>query len=201
MTLPSSYFEAMYAESADPWGFATRWYERRKYALTMAALPREHYRRGFEPGCSIGVLTARLARRCASLLATDIAPAAVAAARERLASYGGVEVGQLAVPQDWPAGHFDLIVLSELGYYLSADDLELLVDRSVSSLEPGGSLVAVHWRHPVTDYPLRGDDVHDLLASSPDLHRLVRHEESDLLLEVFETEPAMSVAQRTGMRP
>src|ERR1700709_2075359 len=116
MTLPPSYFEAMYAESADPWGFATRWYERRKYALTLAALPREQYRRGFEPGCSIGVLTARLPRRCASLLATELAPSAVATARERLASYDGVEVAQLAVPQDWPAGTFDLVVLSEIGY-------------------------------------------------------------------------------------
>jgi protein-L-isoaspartate O-methyltransferase len=201
MTLPPAYFDAMYAESGDPWGFTSRWYERRKYALTLAALPRERYRRGFEPGCSIGVLTALLATRCDSLLATDVAPAAVELATERLAAYDGVAVAELAVPQDWPEGSFDLIVLSEIGYYLSADDLELMLDRAVSSLEPGGTLAAVHWRHPVADYPLRGDDVHDLLATSPELHRLVRHEESDLILEVFEAEPAMSVAERTGLWP
>jgi SAM-dependent methyltransferase len=201
MTLPPAYFEAMYAESPDPWGFTSRWYERRKYALTMAALPRERYRRGFEPGCSIGVLTALLAQRCDSLLATDIAPAAVATATQRLAPYDRVDVAELAVPQDWPQGQFDLIVLSEIGYYLSADDLELMLDRSVSSLEPGGTLVAVHWRHPVADYPLHGDDVHDLLGTSPDLHRVVRHEEADLLLEAFETEPSMSVAERSGLWP
>jgi SAM-dependent methyltransferase len=201
MTLPPAYFEAMYADSADPWGFASRWYERRKYALTLAALPRERYRRGFEPGCSIGVLTALLANRCDSLLATDVAPAAVAAARQAVAAYDWVDVAELAVPQDWPDGHFDLIVLSEIGYYLAADDLEVLLDRTVASLEPGGTLAAVHWRHPVADYPLRGDDVHDLLASSPDLHRLVRHEEADLILEIFEAAPAMSVAQRSGLLP
>jgi SAM-dependent methyltransferase len=201
MTLPASYFEAMYAESPDPWGFTTRWYERRKYALTVASLPREQYRRGFEPGCSIGVLTALLAERCEQLLATDIAPGAVATATQRLASCGGVDVAELAVPHEWPQGRFDLIVLSEIGYYLSADDLELLLDRVVSSLEPGGTLVAVHWRHPVPDYPLRGDDVHDLLATIPELHRLVRHEETDLVLDVFETEPTLSVAQRSGLSP
>jgi SAM-dependent methyltransferase len=201
MTLPPAYFDAMYAESPDPWGFTSRWYERRKYALTLAALPRERYRRGFEPGCSIGVLTALLADRCEQLLATDVAPAAVATATERLAPYDGVDVAELAVPHDWPMGRFDLIVLSEIGYYLSADDLELLLDRVVGSLEPGGTLLAVHWRHPVADYPLRGDDVHDLLATSPELHRLARHEETDLLLEVFETEPARSVAQRSGLAP
>jgi protein-L-isoaspartate O-methyltransferase len=199
VTLPPAYFEAMYAESSDPWGFTSRWYERRKYALTLAALPRERYRRGFEPGCSIGVLSALLATRCDSLLATDVAPAAVELATERLAAYDGVAVAELAVPQDWPEGSFDLIVLSEIGYYLSADDLELMLDRAVASLEPGGTLAAVHWRHPVADYPLRGDDVHDVLATSPELHRLVRHEEADLILEVFEAEPAISVAERTGL--
>jgi SAM-dependent methyltransferase len=201
VTLAPAYFEAMYAESTDPWGFASRWYERRKYALTLAALPRERYARGFEPGCSIGVLTGLLATRCDSLLATDVAAAAVAEARQALAPYDWVDVAELAVPHDWPEGGFDLIVLSEIGYYLDADDLEVLLDRAVASLEPGGTLAAVHWRHPVADYPLRGDDVHDLLGSSPDLHRLARHEEADLLLEIFEAAPAMSVATRSGLLP
>lgn len=201
MTLPPAYFAAMYAESADPWGFTSRWYERRKYALTVAALPRERYRRGFEPGCSIGVLSELLADRCDSLLVTDVAPAAVAIARERLSGYDGVEVAELAIPAEWPEGRFDLIVLSEIGYYLSPDDLDVLVDRVGAGLEPGGTLVAVHWRHPVADYPLRGDDVHDRIGASEQLHRLVWHEESDLLLEVFETEPSCSVAERTGLWP
>jgi SAM-dependent methyltransferase len=201
VTLPASYFEALYAEAADPWGFASRWYEQRKYALTMAALPRERYRRGFEAGCSIGVLTALLAQRCESLLGCDVAPAAVARASDRVAVFDNVEVIELAVPAAWPDGRFDLVVLSEVGYYLSPDDLALLVSRCVGCLEPGGSLVAVHWRHPVADYPLRGDDVHAAIGSNPELHRLVRHEEADLLLEVFETEPARSVAERSGLWP
>jgi hypothetical protein len=201
MTLPPTYFEAMYADSVDPWGFASRWYERRKYALTLAALPRERYQRGFEPGCSIGVLTGLLAGRCDYLLATDVASPAVAGARQAVAAYDWVDVAERAVPHDWPDGGFDLIVLSEIGYYLDADDLEVLLDRTVASLEPGGTLAAVHWRHPVADYPLRGDDVHDLLGSSPDLHRLARHEEADLILEIFEAAPAMSVAKRSGLLP
>jgi hypothetical protein len=201
MTLPPTYFEAMYADSVDPWGFASRWYERRKYALTLAALPRERYQRGFEPGCSIGVLTGLLAGRCDYLLATDVAGAAVAGARQAVASYDWVDVAERAVPHDWPDGGFDLIVLSEIGYYLDADDLEVLLDRTVASLEPGGTLAAVHWRHPVADYPLRGDDVHDLFGTSPDLHRLARHEEADLILEIFEAAPAMSVAKRSGLLP
>ena len=42
---------------------------------------RERYASAFEPGCSIGVLTAQLAPRCDRLLACDVAAAAVESAR------------------------------------------------------------------------------------------------------------------------
>ena len=59
MTLSPSYFDDMYAANRDPWSLASRWYEQRKYAVTLACLTRPRYRRAFEPGCSIGVLTER----------------------------------------------------------------------------------------------------------------------------------------------
>ena len=119
MTLCASYFDGMYADSADPWGFTSRWYEARKYAITMAMLPKERYRDAFEPGCSIGVLSDLLAPRCGSLLCCDIAPAAVKAAAERTVAHGHVEVQQRTLPGDWPEGQFDLIVLSEILYYFA----------------------------------------------------------------------------------
>ena len=54
--MPAGYFDAMYQAAADPWGFEDRWYEQRKYAISMALLPAARYRRALEPGCSIGVL-------------------------------------------------------------------------------------------------------------------------------------------------
>ena len=123
MTLPDSYFAAMYARSADPWGFGDRWYEERKRAVTLAALPQRRYASAFEPGCSIGVLTAALAPRCDALLATDVSQEALAVAGRRLADAGHVRLERRALPDDWPPGRFDLVVLSELLYYLGADDL------------------------------------------------------------------------------
>ena len=58
--VPDGYFERMYATSADPWQLQARWYERRKYAITLALLPYPRYRHAFEPGCSISVLTEML---------------------------------------------------------------------------------------------------------------------------------------------
>ena len=65
----------MYARVAGSVGTADRWYERRKYAITMAMLPLPRYRHAYEPGCSVGVLTELLAARCDHVTATDVAEA------------------------------------------------------------------------------------------------------------------------------
>lgn len=198
MTLPTDYFDRMYAADEDPWGFRSRWYEERKYALTLAALPRRRYRAGFEPGCSIGVLSAGLTGRCENLLSTDVAEAAVGKAR---VNAPGARVELRRIPDEWPDEPFDLIVLSEVGYYLDRNALDLLVDATVAGLEPGGDLVLVHWRHPVSDYPLDGDTVHAVFAARPELFRTVAHEEADFHLEVYARVPpaAQSVAERDGL--
>jgi SAM-dependent methyltransferase len=203
MTTPLAYFEHMYAGNADPWSFETRWYDQRKHTLTVAALPRERYRSAFEPGCSTGALTARLAGRCDRLLAVDAVPAAVTTAAERVASHPGVTVRPAWMPRDWPDETFDLIVLSELGYYFDDADLDLLLARAAGSLEPGGDLVAVHWRWLVAEHARSGDDVHARLAVQPALTRLAAHDEADFRLEVYTRVPpdARSVAQREGLTP
>lgn len=202
--LRGDYFSALYGASPDPWGLADRWYEQRKYDLTLAALPRPRYRSAFEAGCSVGVLTRRLAGRCDALLACDIDPVAARAAAERVAGQPHVRVERRELPEQWPTGVFDLVVLSELAYYLDVGARQSLFDAATHALEPEGHLVAVHWRHPVADYPASGDEVHAALtayAARGGLERTVRHEELDLLLDVYSRTPpgARSVAQETGL--
>lgn len=156
-SIPADYFAGMYASAVDPWGFTTSAYERDKYAATLAALPRARYRSVFEPACSIGVLTRALAGRCDSLLASDLVGTALDAARARCADHPWVTFRQGAVPAQWPAGRFDLILLSEFLYFLDQDDLATLVGKVAEAIEPGGDLVLVHWLGP-TDYPLSGDE-------------------------------------------
>jgi hypothetical protein len=52
----------------------------------------------------------------------------------------------------WPADDFDLVVLSEVAYYLSESTLRRVLDSEVPKLMPGTTLLAAHWRHPVSDY-------------------------------------------------
>jgi SAM-dependent methyltransferase len=200
-TLGAGYFDAMYEAAPDPWGFEDRWYEQRKYAITLAQLPERRYRSAFEPGCSIGVLTAMLARRCDRLLSCDVARAAVQAAARRTRDLPQVLVEQRQIPQQWPAGRFDLIVFSEILYYLGDGDLEQVLGHAVRTLRPGGTLLAVHWRHPVTDYPRSGDDVHRALVARSGLARLASHDEEDFLAETYSRTdgPPVSVARATGL--
>ena len=185
MTLDPGYFRDRYAASADPWGLAERWYEARKYALTVALLPRERYGAVFEPGCSIGVLTAQLAPRCDRLLACDVVPEAVAAARLRAAGLSGVRVERRVIPGEWPPGSFDLIVLSELLYYFDDADLGQVLGLGIGSLRPGGQILAVHWRHPAPDHPRTGDEVHEDLDAHPALARLAHYRDPDFTADVY----------------
>jgi predicted TPR repeat methyltransferase len=198
LSLSAEYFDKLYSASDDPWSLASRWYERRKYAVTLASLSRPRYRRAFEPGCSIGVLTEQLAARCDSLLASDISAAALASTCARVDS-GVVETAVMRVPDEWPQGRFDLIVVSELAYYLSLDAVDVLVGRCAGSLTPDGELVVVHWRHQVADYPQTAATVHERFRGSPRLTRRTHHEEPDFMLDVLVPPGAPTVAEREGL--
>jgi len=159
-SLRPEYFDSLYAANGDPWAFASSPYEAVKYAATLAALPQTRYDDALELGCSIGVLTQQLAPRCARLLATDIAEAALSRARSRCADLPQITFERRDLTTEFPLGRFDLILVSEVGYYLSQADLDWLRTRIASALAPGGDVVLVHYTG-VTNYPLSADAVHE----------------------------------------
>lgn len=163
-SLPPSYFEARYRADSDPWRFETSDYERAKYAATLAALPQRRYSSALEIGCSVGVLTTTLAERCDELVAVDVSEAALSSARDRNRHHGHIRFGLCQTPGSWPSGRFDLILLSEVVYYLNAADVARLAGRVRDSLNPGGDAVLVHWTSE-TDYPLSGDEAAGLFIA------------------------------------
>lgn len=193
--LPADYFDHLYSRHADPWGFEDRWYERRKRDITLACLPRPRFTNGLELGCSIGVLTDLLADRVDDLLAVDISPTALAQARARVGERARFARHDLR--SGAPPGSFELIVVSEVGYYLTREPLRRLLVQLGDTLKPDGVLVACHWRHPVRDYPLTGDDVHAELPSLG-LDRVASHLERDFVLDVLGRD-GRSIAERAGL--
>ncbi len=190
----AAYFDRLYTDSEDPWGLADRFYERRKRELVLACLPRERFRRAFEPGCATGLLTRELAKRCDEVMAWDGASAVLEQARGSLAAFGNAELSCRRIPEDWPEGTFDLILLSEVGYYCI--DLDVLADRVRGSLAADGVVLACHWLHPAPDHPREAADVHTALGRN--LHHLLEHVEQDFRLDVFARDPR-SVATLEGM--
>lgn len=185
-TLKPDYFDDVYAANDDPWGFETKPYERAKYADTLRSLPRDHYENVFEIGCSLGVLTAMLAPHCDRLLAVDGSEAPLVRARQRCQSFPQVTLAQMQVPDQFPDEQFDLILVSEVGYYWSPDDFARAQTEILAHLTLGGQLMLVHWTPPVHDYPLTGDEVHEAFLKTAGLKPLSGHREETYRLDVLE---------------
>jgi predicted TPR repeat methyltransferase len=157
--LRAAFFDEIYAADPDPWQFETSEYERAKYDATIAALDDDRFANGLEIGCSIGVLTERLATHVDDLLAIDVAEAALDRARARQIPNAAFE--RREVPEQFPDGAYDLVVISEVMYYLDAPAFDATCDAIERTLN--GTLLAVHWRPEAPRYPFTGDEVHERL--------------------------------------
>jgi SAM-dependent methyltransferase len=102
-----------------------------------------------------------LADRCDRLLSIDVSPLAQQRARVRCRDRPNVEFRVMQFPRQTPSATFDLIVFSEVGYYLCHRDLTIARSWILNALQPGGYLLLVHWTPLVEDYPLTGNEVHD----------------------------------------
>lgn len=179
---PVRHFERLASESEDPWEYATSEYEQAKYRRTLEALP-ERTGRTLELGCSVGVFSAMLAPRCESLVAVDFSPTALDRARARTADADNVEFRLATLPEGTPTGPFETIVCAEVLYYWNPSLVREQLDRIEAELAPGGTLLAVHWRHGDPRRELRGDDVHAILRAETELTWVEGVETPDYLLD------------------
>lgn len=181
--LDDDVLDRVHQDRDDPWDVESL-YERRKRAVTLASLPREHYPSALEVGCSVGALAVDLASRCDRLLAIDSSPTALDLARRRTSTTAGLELRLARVPDEWPRGSYDLVSVSEVGYFLSPRRLGELVRLCLDSLTDDGQLLLCHWRHQPVGWPLAGPAVHAAFVATG-APVLVEHQEPDFLLHVL----------------
>jgi hypothetical protein len=159
------HFDRLFSQDPDPWRFETSAYEDGKYAETLAMLGGRRFAAAFEPGCANGVFTARLAPCCTRLLAADGSVVAVDLARTRCRALPQVELQRMVIPTEWPSESFDLIMLSEVLYFLTPDDVGRTAARAATSLREGGLIVLVNWLGQ-TDTPCTGSLAADLFIDT-----------------------------------
>ena len=177
-------FEGRYRSDPDPWAYTTSAYERAKYQATLEACGSGPFTNALELGASIGVLSALLAPRCDRLTTIDAAPTAVQAARHRLAHFDNVQVIEGTIPDAILDGPYELVIASEILYYLTADELKATLARLHDVLT--GRLVAVHWRPDGPERPLTAAEVHQMLRRQSWLAPRERADTDDYLLDVLE---------------
>ena len=183
---PAERFAALYQDGdGDPWGTRTSWYERRKRDVVLACLPEQRYRHAAEPGCGTGELTRALAERCDAVTASDFTAAAVSATRDVTSGLTGVVVEQRALPDPGavPDG-VDLVVCSEVLYYLDAADLDRVVERVAAAARPGADVVLVHWTGQAADAPHDAARTHRRFRDDPRFDTVVEHVDAQFLLHV-----------------
>ena len=177
-------FEALYRREPDPWGYETSAYEQAKYDATLAACGPGPFAHALELGASIGVLSARLAPRCRRLDTIDGAPSAVAVAQTRLGALSQVDVRLGTIPDELPAGPWDLVLASEILYYLAPAALDGTLAAIGAGTRPGARIVAVHWRTPGPERPFTADEVHRRLRAAAWARPLDDASTEDYLLDV-----------------
>lgn len=220
-----SYFDELYNDNTDPWQYQTRWYEERKRNTCLALLPQSHYERAIELGCGNGVLSELLAHRCQDLISIDGNHQAVKLAKERLAALPHARVIQGIVPdklfslkelleQSKPLSEntsinqppFDLIVISEILYYLSSSDIDVVINWALHNLAPNGTLLCCHWRYAIDGFAMTGESVHQRLHQVFTNNNKNQHSfnhqsqmiDSDFLLDIWQRS-STSVAMQENL--
>ena len=179
-------FDALYADEHDPFHVASADTNGASTTCAWPCCPRLDFGSAYEPGCSIGELSVRLAPRCDALLCSDVSSDALERARRRLKAYDNVTVRAHLLPRDHPTGPFDLVVMGELGYYLEPADARELIVRMAASVAPGGYLLAVHGRGVSRDIYQPGDIVHRRLLLESGLRRTVSYREEAFRIDVLQ---------------
>jgi len=184
-TTSRAFFERMYQESADPWHFATSEYERCRYETILRALGDRQFKHAFEPGCSVGVLTEQLAKRCDKVDAIDISPTAVMQAQDRCRQSPNTYIRCDSLSHPIAGEIFDLVVFSEIGYYFEEQTLRAILLTLEAQMEPGGILLASHWLGSSRDHILSGDRVHEIIGESDKLIHICAERHADFRLDCW----------------
>ena len=156
-----AHLNALYADRDDPWEFRTSPYEQAKFRTTADALLSRTYASALEVGCGNGELARHIAPRCANYTGVDAVGKALDAARRAVPSGRFVHA---FLPCDLPGGPHDLILLSEVLYFLDAPAITAL-GQQITRRWPAAEVIVVTWLGP-SGNPMQGEPALSVFTSA-----------------------------------
>lgn len=172
MSIDEGFFNQLYQKNRDPWDFATSPYELFRYHRICEVIQHKRHDWIFEAGCSIGVLTSKLAHLAKYVEAIDISKIAIAQAQRHCQHLTNVYLKSTPLPDYLFNPATDLIVLSEIGYYFTYREWCALLDKIISQMRPNTHILASHWLGESQDHLTSGDEVHNTFALFNELQRV-----------------------------
>ena len=189
---PPEHFASLYADDGDPWHARASRYEVEKRADNGDQLQGRSYERGLDIGCGEGHLAAALvdAGIVRHMTGLDRDTGIVARANARHGENAALSFVTGALPDGLPDSAFDLVVISEVLYFLDEQSLAALVRQLGHRLHPGADLLVVSYLGE-TGTPLSGRAAHDLFAAlfGTALRTVSLRERENYLAELFRFSP------------
>jgi peptidoglycan/xylan/chitin deacetylase (PgdA/CDA1 family) len=151
------YWEGLFARVPDPWRYGNR-YEQVKYEQTLSLVP-AGIDSAMEVACAEGFFTEKLAPQVQRLIASDISQVAVERTAQRCAAHSNIEYMRVDLARDELPTGFDLIVCSEVLYFMGDwETLRNVAAKLAGALKPGGYLLTTHANQVVDDPDQPGFD-------------------------------------------
>lgn len=163
MGVGRDHLHALYADTPDPWDFEHSEYEQAKFVATRAALSRAHYTSVFELGCGNGQLARHLVNIRDRYTGMDAVVIAIEAARRAVPDATFIHD---FYPCPLPRGDFDLLILSEILYFLDEGSLRKLAS-DIATAWPKAEVLCVSWLGE-TDHDLQGEEALAIFTAALD---------------------------------
>jgi 2-polyprenyl-3-methyl-5-hydroxy-6-metoxy-1,4-benzoquinol methylase len=138
-------YNFIYRLARDPFTLAASSYEQKKQEDILKMVGSRRYQNALDIGCGCGISTSLLAPYCDRVQGVDFSEVAISLARKNTAqlSHLAFTVADIRKLNLWEK--YDLVLCSEVLYYLKPLDLAFFVKNLEAWLKPGGWVIVVGW--------------------------------------------------------
>lgn len=163
-------FDDQYAITRSPFSLESADYERDKLEKMISFIPEHPIDRAIDYGCGIGDATIALSERAERLISVDSSRLALRmlSARLRARSLHNISLRRASLSEPWPIApseRAELIVASEVLYYLEPDELSLMIESFIRCLNRNAILITCHYRLHFHDRLVSNHEIHQSIAS------------------------------------